>query len=467
MAAMARYNPTARAASRTMPTGDPTDGYPSGSTTPGYTDYRNPANNGPFYQGTTRQQYNDDPNARKLHSPGSSRGEQSGFKPPTPSQGGPVGTPESDAAWEEMRQRTEREAFARRGMPFSNMQEWKDSDPQYVALRDAFKNATDPRAKAQALKAANDYDTRRQMQFKSDNARNAFIAQGGQGSTWDNRFSNENNWPRPTSSIGYSHGPGRPDYATRGTNPSPYGPGNTAPGVRRGATPQANAPMSAGAPPSANPMFEGYLGGGAGVPSGGSGNWGPAGGRPVSDLMYVPGRDGPAIDSGWWNQGGRPVVPQGGGNPFASMGGGAGTVSGGQGGQFGGLQNWMAQAGGYNPGASTGSAGLYNDASLYDSPMAAQGRTAPWQGTAPGGRQPIGPFNPTIDPSTRPGSAPSWASAQPGYAPFNPGNFSMPYDTGGMWQMFGGSPMGGGMNYAQMQNYLGLQPQGAPNWIGL
>lgn len=411
MAAMARYNPTARAASRTMPTGDPTDGYPSGSTTPGYTDYRNPANNGPFYQGTTRQQYNDDPNARKLHSPGSSRGEQSGFKPPTPSQGGPVGTPESDAAWEEMRQRTEREAFARRGMPFSNMQEWKDSDPQYVALRDAFKNATDPRAKAQALKAANDYDTRRQMQFKSDNARNAFIAQGGQGSTWDNRFSNENNWPRPTSSIGYSHGPGRPDYATRGTNPSPYGPGNTAPppsnGVRHGATPQANAPMSAGAPPSQNPMFQGYLGGGAG------------------------------------------------------------TVSGGQGGQFGGLQNWMAQAGGYNPGASTGSAGLYNDASLYDSPMAAQGRTAPWQGTAPGGRQPIGPFNPTIDPSTRPGSAPSWASAQPGYAPFNPGNFSMPYDTGGMWQMFGGSPMGGGMNYAQMQNYLGLQPQGAPNWIGL
>lgn len=369
MAAMARYNPTARAASRTMPTGDPTDGYPSGSTTPGYTDYRNPANNGPFYQGTTRQQYNDDPNARKLHSPGSSRGEQSGFRPPTPSQGGPVGTPESDAAWEEMRQRTEREAFARRGMPFSNMQEWKDSDPQYVALRDAFKNATDPRAKAQALKAANDYDTRRQMQFKSGNARNAFIAQGGQGSTWDNRFSDENNWPRPTSSIGYSHGPGRPDFDTRATNPSPYGPGNTAPGVRRGATPQANAPMSAGAPPSANPMFEGYLGGGAGVPSGGSGNWGPAGGMPMGGGNPL---SGLASGPGWAGQAFNP----GGGNPFASMGGGetgmmypGGGMSGGvspqlinmlmqmRGGGMGAMPmggNMGMMGGGYNPYASFG-----------------------------------------------------------------------------------------------------------------
>lgn len=253
------------------------DGYPRGSTTPGYTDYRDPANNGRFYDGTRRQQYNDDPNARKLHSPGSSRGEQSGFRPPTPSQGGPVGTPESDAAWEEMRQRTEREAFARRGMPFSNMQEWKDSDPQYVALRDAFKNATDPRAKAQALKAANDYDTRRQMQFKSDNARNAFIAQGGQGSTWDNRFLNENNWPRPTSSIGYSHGPGRADWDTRFTNPSPYGPGNTAPppsnGVRRGASPQMNAPMGSGGGETGMMYPGGGIGGTGTVSDSGLGDW--------------------------------------------------------------------------------------------------------------------------------------------------------------------------------------------------
>ena len=51
--ALTQYNPTARAASRTMPTGggngnlgqgDPVNGYPRGSTTPGYIDYRNPAN---------------------------------------------------------------------------------------------------------------------------------------------------------------------------------------------------------------------------------------------------------------------------------------------------------------------------------------------------------------------------------------------------------------------------------------
>ena len=67
------------------------------------------------------------------------------------------------------------------------------------------------------------------------------------------------------------------------------------------------------------------------------------------------------------------------------------------------------------------------------------------------------------------GGNPFGGYSRPGYSPFDSGNYSMPYDNGGMWQMFGGSPMGGGrgMNYAQMQNYLGVQPQGAPNWIGL
>lgn len=105
-----------------------------------------------------------------------------------------------------------------------------------------------------------------------------FIDQGGTADTWNNRFSNENNWPRPTSAIGYSHGPGRPDYATVGTNPSPYGPGNTAPPVRHGATPagpQAAGPVAV--PPMQNPMMQGYLGGGAGVSSG-PGGWGPAAG---------------------------------------------------------------------------------------------------------------------------------------------------------------------------------------------
>jgi len=389
--AMERYNPTARASSRQMPSngatpgnlgqGDPVNGYPFGSTTPGYIDYRDPSVNGAFYPGTTRQQYRDDPNARKLHTPGSDRHSQEekyfgreigGVGPAGPPVEWNSGFYDQQHAGDVQRKR---ELLA-------------GNDPYQKA-----KAAGDLKGQIAAMTAL-----RGQMQEQR------WIDQGGTEETYRNRFNRD--WPKPRSPLGaYSHGPGSADWDTRFTNPPP--PNTIGGGVRRGATPQVNAPMSGGMPPSRNPMFQGYLGGGAG------------------------------------------------------------TVSGGQGGQFGGLQNWMAQAGGYNPGASTGSAGLYNDASLYDSPMAAQGRTAPWQGTAPGGRQPIGPFNPTIDPSTRPGSAPSWASAQPGYAPFNPGNFSMPYDTGGMWQMFGGSPMGGGMNYAQMQNYLGLQPQGAPNWIGL
>lgn len=389
--AMERYNPTARASSRQMPSngatpgnlgqGDPVNGYPFGSTTPGYIDYRDPSVNGAFYPGTTRQRYQDDPNARKVHTPGSDRHSQEekyfgreigGVGPAGPPVEWNSGFYDQQHAGDVQRKR---ELLA-------------GNDPYQKA-----KAAGDLKGQIAAMTAL-----RGQMQEQR------WIDQGGTEETYRNRFNRD--WPKPRSPLGaYSHGPGSADWDTRFTNPPP--PNTIGGGVRRGATPQVNAPMSAGAPPSQNPMFQGYLGGGAG------------------------------------------------------------TVSGGQGGQFGGLQNWMAQAGGYNPGASTGSAGLYNDASLYDSPMAAQGRTAPWQGTAPGGRQPIGPFNPTIDPSTRPGSAPSWASAQPGYAPFNPGNFSMPYDTGGMWQMFGGSPMGGGMNYAQMQNYLGLQPQGAPNWIGL
>ena len=229
--------------------------------------------------------------------------------------------------------------------------------------------------------------------------------------TWDNLHNPNMDWPKP-------HAP-----SSANQNSSVGAPPASPQGVRRGATPtnqsafvdSAHAPawtQQNGAPPSANPMFEGYQGGGAGQVSGGA-----PGGPQFAQLQ----------NALWGAQGGG-MQPQ-------SQDLGA----------------WLQRAqGGYNPGASTGSAGLYNDASLYDSPMAAQGRTAPWQGTAPGGRQPIGPFNPTIDPSTRPGSAPSWASAQPGYAPFNPGNFSMPYDTGGMWQMFGGSPMGMG-GYVQPQ----------------
>lgn len=324
--AMARYNPTARPSSRTMPSGgsprpsatDPTRGYANADGPGGSTVDYGPHRGGFSFNGLQSPRWSDrDPSFDY--------------------------TPEKLAA----------EAAARQ---------------PYLDARNAALNADPAYSQAAAggdIKAA----LARMVQMKQANQRQNFIDQGGQGATWDNRFSNENNYPRPTSSIGYSHGPGRPDFDTRATNPSPYGPGNTAPGVRRGATPQANAPMSAGAPPSANPMFEGYLGGGAGVPSGGSGNWGPAGGMPMGGGNPL---SGLASGPGWAGQAFNP----GGGNPFASMGGGetgmmypGGGMSGGvspqlinmlmqmRGGGMGAMPmggNMGMMGGGYNPYASFG-----------------------------------------------------------------------------------------------------------------
>ena len=89
--------------------------------------------------------------------------------------------------------------------------------------------------------------------------------------TRDNLHNPNMDWPKP-------HAP-----SSANQNSSVGAPPASPQGVRRGATPtnqsafvdSAHAPawtQQNGAPPSANPMFEGYLGGGAGVPSGGSGN---------------------------------------------------------------------------------------------------------------------------------------------------------------------------------------------------
>jgi len=98
------------------------------------------------------------------------------------------------------------------------------------------------------------------------------------------------------------------------------------------------------------------------------------------------------------------------------------------------LNRWLAMQGGGNPGASMGGGEM---GYMYDQPMmAAQGRTAPWQGLAPGSRQPIGPYRPPqLDPSMRGGGS-GWGGMQPGYAPFDAGNYSMPYDMMGMGQWY-------------------------------
>lgn len=130
--------------------------------------------------------------------------------------------------------------------PAVEAQRQREIDAAHAQNRAAM--AADPAYAAAAARGDTKAALARQVQMKQENQRQRFMDQGGTGATWDNRYSNENNWPRPTSSIGYSHGPGRPDYATRGTNPVPYGPGNTAPPVQGRAGAMSYAPASTGSP---------------------------------------------------------------------------------------------------------------------------------------------------------------------------------------------------------------------------
>ena len=205
--AMERYNPTARASSRQMPSngatpgnlgqGDPVNGYPFGSTTPGYIDYRDPSVNGAFYPGTTRQRYQDDPNARKVHTPGSDRHSQEekyfgreigGVGPAGPPVEWNSGFYDQQHAGDVQRKR---ELLA-------------GNDPYQKA-----KAAGDLKGQIAAMTAL-----RGQMQEQR------WIDQGGTEETYRNRFNRD--WPKPRSPLGaYSHGPGSADWDTRFTNPPP------------------------------------------------------------------------------------------------------------------------------------------------------------------------------------------------------------------------------------------------------
>jgi hypothetical protein len=116
-------------------------------------------------------------------------------------------------------------------------------------------------------------------------------------------------------------------------------------------------------------------------------------------------------------------------------------------------QGWMFPSGGYNPGASSGTAGLYGDPSMYSGgamPMGygqmeqamTQGRgIGPLlpPGFGGGGRTPINPgggFPVNVNPGNRPNSVSQWAGMQQGYAPFQGNYGGMPYDMSGMAGMF-------------------------------
>lgn len=72
-----------------------------------------------------------------------------------------------------------------------------------------------------------------------------FVLQGGSPEVWQNRYDPNNNFRRPMSQIGYSHGPGSPDYPpTGGGGPYPGDPGSTASAASAG-----SGSASAGAMP--------------------------------------------------------------------------------------------------------------------------------------------------------------------------------------------------------------------------
>jgi hypothetical protein len=232
--------------------------------------------------------------------------------------------------------------------------------------------------------------------------RQRFIDQGGQGATWDTRF--QQSWPVPASPTGnYQYGPGRP--------------GPTPPGVAGGGASTGTAGVNG---PPARTM--------AGIPNGaqsggfrrGNGAVGPSGGASSGTMQAQP-----TIGSM---------------NPNLRM-------------DFGALMG-----GGYNPGASSGTAGLYGDPSMYNNPLAAMQAQGMYIG-GPGpeigmgqGRQPIGlgpgfgggrtPINPgggfpvNVNPGNRPNSVSQWAGMQQGYAPFQGNYGGMPFDMSGMGSMF-------------------------------
>jgi hypothetical protein len=175
--------------------GNARDGYPFGSTTPGYIDYRDPSVNGAFYPGTTRQRYQDDPNARKVHTPGSDRHSQEEKYFGREIGGvGPAGPP---VEW---------------NSGFYDQQHAGDVQRKRELLA-----GNDPYQKA---KAAGDLKGQlaAMQALRSQLMKGRFLDQGGSEETWANRFSPDANWPVPKSPLGIaSHGPGRPDFPDAAT----------------------------------------------------------------------------------------------------------------------------------------------------------------------------------------------------------------------------------------------------------
>lgn len=188
------------------------DGYPRGSTTPGYIDYRDPANNGPFYRGTTRQEFRDDPNTRSKHSPGSSRGEQNGFW--ETNYGKNLKSPRWDdrnKADDATADQLARDMLLSKARADKQRAAYAEASPEYVSAMAAYQavKGSGGRDEANAMKAVH----AAMQKAKAGAQLQRFLDQGGTEETYKNRFAPDANWPVPKSPLGISsHGPGRSDY---------------------------------------------------------------------------------------------------------------------------------------------------------------------------------------------------------------------------------------------------------------
>ena len=272
--------------------------------------------------------------------PGQQRGQRTPFFTPD------AGDPRNAGYWRESSTPEEQAAAdAAAKQRFADEKAWLMQNPAYAAAWQQYQSVKGKggRDETNAMKAV----LSAQRAAKEARTKQNYMDRYGMSEdTYDNRFNTA--WPVPKSPLGTST-----HYPNGMPSPRPAAVGPT------GAPPASAMAL----PPSQNPMIQGYLGGGAGVPQGpgGFGSFNP--GQSKSGMGQSP-MSGPAMSTGYPMGGSYVGGPESGLSQwFASQMGGGGynpmMGGGGMGGMgfggFGGFNPYSMLGGGmgmgYNPGA--------------------------------------------------------------------------------------------------------------------
>lgn len=364
-----------------------------------FIDYRDREANGPYYPGTDRQRYQDDPNGRVIHTPGSSRGQQGAFRPPTQPTSWAPEVPQEEYDRRNGIVDARREATMNRLRDMDAFQtNFGDMDLNDPAVQRRIRS--DPRQYA---------EWRRQLN----------VAKLGLPEDWNP--DPNGNWPAPRSRNGQywyrppgANGPGDPGM-----------PGPTPPNVAQGGAGGGSSMMASSGggggyggyggggavPPGQNQMMQGYLSGTAGPAKAGGGtfgSYGGAGGGPSGSSMMAFG---------------------GGGGGYGGYGGGGGEASFGAGGQYLGATAGPPKAGysgqqfgGYGGGGGGGGSPAPTSARL-DQSMWGPGMGVSNGASTGGNTGMYGGGQMSME-----GRGGGFLPPGSGYRPFDPGQFSMPYD---------------------------------------